>query len=115
MSVYLTLVVAVTFLAAGDRRSGVTRVLGMLQEQEYALKAEEAWQKVVDIYEDCDGWKIDRGSSLDEGIVSSKHYSGIGKMYKLEVRHHSGIGKMYKLEVRYHSGIGKMHDLFFVF
>ena len=57
----------------------------LFQEHEYSLKASEAWQKVVDFYEDSEGWKIDKGHSLEEGIISSKGYSGIGKVYKLEV------------------------------
>jgi hypothetical protein len=56
-----------------------------VQEVDYLEKAQEAWDKAWEILHIDDGWKKDAGSSLETGIVYSRHLKHIGKLFKLEV------------------------------
>ena len=33
-----------------------------------------------------DGWKLEAGSNLNKGSVHSRHFPGVGKVYKLQVK-----------------------------
>ena len=55
------------------------------------LKADEGWEKAVQLYEDRTGWQRERGDTLEEGIISTKS-TPAGKVYRLEVCVHTLSG-----------------------
>jgi len=57
----------------------------LVQEIDYVQKAELAWDQAWQILHTEDGWRKESGSSIESGIVYSRYFKHIGKLFKLEV------------------------------
>ncbi|KAK2139073.1 hypothetical protein LSH36_2059g00000 [Paralvinella palmiformis] len=56
----------------------------LVQEIDYVQKAELAWDQAWQILHTEDGWRKESGSSIESGIVYSRYFKHIGKLFKLE-------------------------------
>ena len=56
-----------------------------MQQDEFLAIADHTWDRAWEILHDDDGWKLEKGSDLQTGLVHSKHYPETGKCFKLQV------------------------------